>query len=408
MTLDAVDAAVRGVGLTPMFQPVVSLPDGALVGFEALARWPSLGDPNPVTVFARAKDTGLVDQLDQLCTDTSISTALDAGLDRNIMLFVNSEPTARAVRRSENGVLARGHAHLQLTFELTERSLLEHPRALLRKVAALRADGFAIALDDVGAHPDSLALLDVINPDVVKLDLALVQFQPGNEQARTLSAVLAHHERTGAVVVAEGIETDRHLEQALAWGASLGQGHRFGHAEPLNRTQPAAAWSLPDRKYACETGSVSPFELARVSSPVRTARLQVLIEFCRHIENQAHRSADPPMLLTALRQPEYFTGEIRRQYRDLAAKSPLVAIFGQHLPADLGEEIRGIELEAADPLRSEWLVLTLGPHTAAALVAREHEDNTGRPDGDRRFDFVITYDRTLVTAAARSLLHRMP
>jgi EAL domain-containing protein (putative c-di-GMP-specific phosphodiesterase class I) len=69
-----------------------------------------------------------------------------------------------------------------------------------------------------------LALLDVVYPDVVKLDLHLVQSQPGDDQARILSAVLAHRERTGAVLLAEGIESDEHQEQALAMDATLGAG----------------------------------------------------------------------------------------------------------------------------------------------------------------------------------------
>ncbi|PRC61816.1 diguanylate phosphodiesterase, partial [Mycobacterium sp. ITM-2017-0098] len=77
-----------------------------------------------------------------------------------------------------------------------------------RKVEVLRSRGFLIALDDVGAHRDSLALLDIVAPDIVKLDLGLVQHQPDRIQARTIAAVMAHHERTGALILAEGIETD--------------------------------------------------------------------------------------------------------------------------------------------------------------------------------------------------------
>jgi EAL domain-containing protein (putative c-di-GMP-specific phosphodiesterase class I) len=213
-----VDAAASGVGPVPSFQPIVSLPDEAIVGFEALARWPSLDDPNPLAVFAHATAAGTLDRLDQLCIDAAISAALHAGMGPSTLLAINAEPASVYVPRAQDAVLARGHDELTLMFELTERGLLAHPHALLAKVAALRADGFAIALDDVGAHPDSLALLDVIAPEIVKLDLHLVQAQPRRDQARTLAAVLAHHERTGAVILAEGIENDEHLEQALALG----------------------------------------------------------------------------------------------------------------------------------------------------------------------------------------------
>ena len=239
---DQVDAAVRGIGLAPAFQPIVSLPDEAIVGFEALARWPSMNGLNPQMVFARAKSTDRLDQLDRMCIDAAIDAALDHRLGRDSLLCINCEPTGIADPAAQSASLGRGRAELQVMFELTERSLLEHPHVLLAKVAALRGDGFAVALDDVGAHPDSLALLDVISPDVVKLDLGLVQSQPDDEQARTLSAVLAHHERTGAVILAEGIETDDHLEQALAVGATLGQGYKFGHPGRLDQQPAAGEW----------------------------------------------------------------------------------------------------------------------------------------------------------------------
>ena len=226
-------------GLEPAFQPIVSLPDGAVVGYEALARWPSHDGMDPLTAFAHARTSGELDQLDRWCTDAAITSALDARLGGEVALFINSEPATGYVGRDDSDVLDRGSAELQLIFELTERGLLEHPHKLLDKVAALRADGFAIALDDVGAHPDSLALLDVVAPDVIKLDLALVQSQPGHAQARTLAAVLAHHERTGTTILAEGIETDLHLAGAGA-GRPTGSG--------LSLRPPWAAVRSPGRR----------------------------------------------------------------------------------------------------------------------------------------------------------------
>ncbi|CAN5631119.1 hypothetical protein BH09ACT7_BH09ACT7_58860 [soil metagenome] len=400
------DAAATGEGMLPVFQPIVSLPDEAIVGFEALARWPGLPDCAPETVFSHAADIGVIDTLDRLCTDSAIAAALSAHLRRGTLVCVNAEPSTAYAGRSGDPVLARAHDELTLMFEITERSLLARPHLLLRKIAALRADGFAIALDDVGAHPDSLALLDVILPDVIKLDLALVQEQPSYAQARTLAAVLAHHERTDAVILAEGIETEDHLEQALAVGATLGQGFRFGHPGPLDRDS-TASWFPPPRTGPHDSGTGSPFDRVAGTSPVRTARKQTLTALSRNIESQAAHADDRPMVFTALQRDQHFTGATRDRYRDLATTCPLVAVFGQNLPTDLGFGVRGVELDPADPLCAEWTVVALGPHNATALIAREHAHERTCRDGDRRFDFVITYDRSLVTAAARDLLDRM-
>jgi EAL domain-containing protein (putative c-di-GMP-specific phosphodiesterase class I) len=402
-----IGAAADGIGIAPAFQPIVSLPDGAIVGFEALARWPFLNNPHPEAVFRHANDNGHLDQLDQICIDAAVELALRDELSPGTLLLINCEPTSTYVGPDADAMLARGRDEFQMMFEFTERSLLAHPRALLRKIAAIRADGFAVALDDVGAHPDSLALLDIVCPDVIKLDMALVQSDPTIDQARTLTAVMAHHERTGAAILAEGIETHQHLEQALAMGATLGQGYRFGRARSLRNGGATAPWRPAPRPDIANVVPGSPYELVAATSPVRTARKSTLMAFSHHIERQAGHAADPPMVMAAVQRLEHFTPATRRRYVELAATSPMVAVFGENLPDDLGHGVRGVPLDPSDPLCAEWTVLTLGPHTAAALIARERTDIPAESDADRRFDLAITYDRTLVTVAARNMLERI-
>ncbi|BBZ25937.1 hypothetical protein MMAD_02320 [Mycolicibacterium madagascariense] len=403
------DAAATGVGLVPAFQPIVSLPDEVTVGYEALARWPGTTDSPPDQVLAHAEVIGTSDVLDRRCVETAVAAALRSALPKATLLCVNAEPSTAYVGRADNEVLDLGHRELTVVFEITERTPLAHPHLLLDKVAALRADGFAIALDDVGGHPQSLALLDVVQPEVIKLDLTLIQTEPTYVQARTLAAVLAHQERTGAVILAEGIETHEHLEHALAVGATLGQGYLFGRPGPIDR-EVFPTWSPVPRAESARPATRSPFDLVAGTSPIRTARKQTLAGFSRHIENQANRAVDAPMVFTAMQRRDYFAGATRDRYRRLGSSCPLVAVFGRDMPADLGSDVRGVMLHPADPLCTEWTVVAIGPHYAAALIAREHDDNAElrRSDDDRRFDFVITHDRGLVAEAARNLLERMP
>src|SRR4029453_11490950 len=97
-----------------------------------------------------------------------------------------------------------------------------------------------IAIDDVGADPRSLALMPFLEPDVIKLDMRLVQAQPSAEIARVTHAVSAEAERSGARVIAEGIETEAHAHRAAALGADLAQGWLFGRPGPLPEAIPAA------------------------------------------------------------------------------------------------------------------------------------------------------------------------
>jgi EAL domain-containing protein (putative c-di-GMP-specific phosphodiesterase class I) len=401
-----IDAASAGVGLMPVFQPVVSLPDERVVGFEALARWPMFVTVTPQNVFSFANASRRADVLDQQCVDAAVRAALGADLPRNSLLLINTEPAVAHIPRANHPALTDACERFQVVFELTERHLLAHPQALLEKVAAIRADGIAVAVDDVGAHPDSLAVLDIVDPDIVKLDMTMIQNIAQRDRANTLTGVLAHHERTGALIIAEGVETDEDLEQALAMGADFAQGYRFGQAAPLGRRHHAVG--PPPKVHAERLRGESAHSAAdddRV--PLRVARKDVVATFSRHIEEQARHAVDRPMVLAALQRARDFSTDSRQLYQDLAATSPLVVVLGRDVPADLGGGVRGVELQPGDPLCEEWVVVTLGADTCRALVARVLA-GPARHDGDHRFEFLITSDRALVTRAARSLMNRVP
>ncbi|WP_111510433.1 EAL domain-containing protein [Mycobacterium kyogaense] len=402
---DQLTAAAAGVGLVPSFQQVVSLPDGAVVGYEALARWPALDGLGPLEVFAHAKRTSRLDVLDRHCIHSAAREALDGAWRPGMLLLINCEPTTAHIDVDVTSALAAAASAFDVVFEFTERGLLTNPQALLSKVAALRSQGFKIAMDDLGAHTDSLALLDIIQPEFLKLDLNLVQRQPDRVQARTIAGVIAHHERTGAVIVAEGIESDDHLEQALAYGATLGQGYRFG--------RPGALTEIPEAFFGPPHASITPlpetpstFAMVQDRLRPRTVRFDTLHELSRHIERLATTAESPPMVLATVQDQSRLSDATMRTYTKLAQRAPLVAMFGANVPSDLGNSIRGVHLHTDDPLVQEWTIVVLGPDIAAGLIAREVSP-PGTPQADRRFDMVITFDRGLVTLGARCLLSRL-
>jgi hypothetical protein len=90
---------------------------------------------------------------------------------------------------------------LKLMLEITERALAARPAELLATVRRLRSAGWRIALDDVGANDLSLAFMPLLRPDIIKLDLPLVQHRPGPKVAEIMNAVNAYAERSGSVVL---------------------------------------------------------------------------------------------------------------------------------------------------------------------------------------------------------------
>ena len=117
------------------------------------------------------------------------------------------------------------------------------------------------------------------------------------------------------------------------------------------------------------------------------------------------QSGTPPVVVSSFQTASRFTRATERRYRSLAERCPLVCAIGLDLSPDRHPALRAVSLDAGDPLLDEWTVTVVGNHFAAALIARDMGDDG--PDHDRRFEFVVTHDRDLVTAAARSLMVRV-
>jgi EAL domain-containing protein (putative c-di-GMP-specific phosphodiesterase class I) len=225
------DRIVGARAVRAVFQPLVDLDSGDVVAFEALARGPTDSPlESPAALFQAAYGSGRVAELDWTCRAAAFQAAAAAGLDPAQRLFVNCEPVSLGVPCPDDlwPVVAAAERRLRVVMEVTERAVARDPAGLLAAVARARAVGWGVALDDVGAEPASLALLPFVDPDVVKLDLRLVQGRTTAEVARIVNAVRAQAERTGARIVAEGIETRRHAELARTLGATIGQGWLYG------------------------------------------------------------------------------------------------------------------------------------------------------------------------------------
>ena len=415
---DAFDPATAGAeldrilaasSLTVVFQPIVDLNTEETLAYEALARGPE-GSPlhRPDRLFAAAEAAGRTIELDWACRLTAVRDALEAGLGRDSSLFLNCEPVAIGTPcPPEHAALwERARAELDIVVEITERAVTSRPAELILTLGEARAAGAGIALDDLGADVRSLALLPLVEPDVVKLDLRLVQDRPSTDQAAIVSAVAAERERTGAQILAEGIETDAHVAVARTLGATLGQGWKFGRPGPLPTRAVTPSRVRRTTIPAAPRPGDTPFTVVEAVRETGEATKRLLLPMSHHLEERARRIGEGAVILSAFQDAKHFTPATKRRYESLARRASLVAAFGIGLPAEPVHGVRGAELEADDVLAGEWSVVVLGPHFAGALVGRDLGD-ADLPDRDRRFAFATVYDRGLVITAARTLLSRI-
>jgi EAL domain-containing protein (putative c-di-GMP-specific phosphodiesterase class I) len=414
-TSSALAAVLAQELVTPVFQPIVDLSSGNVVAYEALARGPQ-GSPlaTPDALFAAARSAGLVAELDWLCRVRALEAA-QVGLQAPLSAFINVEPEVAGapvpihLRKRLDGL----GAGLRVVVEFTERALVAEPALLLAAAEWVRDRGWGIALDDVGADSHSLALMPFLRPDVIKLDLSLVQQRPDLEAAKIMSAVSAYAERTGCEVLAEGIETSAHIDLARALGARLGQGWHLGRPGPLPvptgspqvATRPARSIGRIERVPLGTVGRESAYDIAAEQrTPLRSSK-PLLVEISKLLEEQALAIGDTAVILGAFEEERYLTSRTRRRYAELGRTLAFTGVLGAGMSTAPVPGVRGAHLVDGDPILREWHCVVVSPHFSAALVARDLGD-TG-PDEMRRFDYVLTHDRELVSRIAVGLMTRM-
>jgi EAL domain-containing protein (putative c-di-GMP-specific phosphodiesterase class I)/DNA-binding response OmpR family regulator len=209
----------------PVFQPIVSLGTGSVVGYEALTRFID-GTP-PSVRFARATAVGVGFEFELAAIEAAIADA--PPIDAGGFLSLNVSPglvtkAGKQLRR----VLERRRGRIVL--ELTEHAPIENYEAFRWAVAKLT--DVDVAVDDAGAGYASLRHILELGPAWVKLDITLVRGIDTDPLRQALVAGLAHFAtRSGEQLIAEGVERQEEADTLLGIGVEFAQGHLFGRPE---------------------------------------------------------------------------------------------------------------------------------------------------------------------------------
>ncbi|MBJ7358342.1 EAL domain-containing protein [Nocardioides sp.] len=395
-------------GVRTVFQPIVHLGTADVVAYEALSRGPAGALETPDALFGAAVREGRLAELDAACRRSAFAAAVAAGLVAPHAVFVNVEPAVLDTARFDELLEISGTApgELRVFLEITERAVSARPAELLRTVERVRDAGWGLALDDVGVEAESLAFMALLRPDVVKLDMSLVQQRPDRNTAEVMHAVNAYAERSGALVLAEGIETDAHLDSALSLGASLGQGWRFGRPTSSPTVSPPGdRLALRPSPGTTSWLDTSPFATLPPGTELRQSSKRLLIELSKQLEREAARLGDTCVVAATFQEARHFTELTAGRYQELVERTAFVCALGEGLPPEPLPGLRGASLDPDDPVRGEWDLVVLSPHFCTALLARDLGDDG--PDLDRRFEYALTYRRDVVVDAAQALLARV-
>ena len=338
----ALTVPLDATSIEPVYQPIVDLRDGHVVGYEALARGRGRnGLASPEALFAAARAQGRVAELDRACREAAVNGALAGGLGAPFCLFVNADAGAL-----EEDLPDTPRTGFTLVMEVTERALTERPEPLLRSLTELRRRGWGVALDDVGADSRSLALMPVLYPDVIKLDLRLLSGREAGDVARMVTAVGAEAEQRLATVLAEGIDSEEQLATARATGATLGQGYLLGEPAPLPDELPSPGRGLRLTSSGGVPENVVPFQ--RVTNWRRPAigPDSLAERAAALLSAQAAELGSTGLLLAAVPDDDLLPAGQLARYAQLAREIGFVGVLGGGA-ADHADGLRGGQRAAA-------------------------------------------------------------
>ena len=208
-----------------VFQPIIELATGRPAGYEALARIDSGPPRGPDEWFAQAHRVGLGQQLEALALRVALEVP---GRPEGTFLALNVSPRA-LLTAPVRAVLPDDLTGIVI--ELTEHELFGAEGELESELAALRARGARVALDDAGAGYAGLQQIIRVAPDILKLDRALVHGAHADASRQALlEALIGFASTTGAAVCAEGVEDLDDVRALVALDVTYAQG--YGLARP--------------------------------------------------------------------------------------------------------------------------------------------------------------------------------
>jgi diguanylate cyclase (GGDEF)-like protein len=248
--------------IAPVFQPIVDLRNGEVIGHEALSRFPGAAWRNPQEWFQLAHAHDLAIDLEA----AAVRAALEApGRPSVPAVNLNISPKVLLSARDHIGLPADLSA---ITIEVTEDALVTEGPDLELALLELRTRGARIAVDDAGAGYAGFAQLVRVRPDVIKLDRSLIAGVDADPlKAAVVKAFVQFAESAEAVVCAEGIETAAELVTITGLGVDAGQGYLLGRPTAGGAVGPAPVLALAGIEVeAAETADGNVVPLRRAAS----------------------------------------------------------------------------------------------------------------------------------------------
>lgn len=227
------DQILKGEYIKPVYQPIVSLTDGTIYGYEALSRISNEElQMNIEQMFRLADRVNKSWELEALCRTKALENASSQGLDKNLFLNVNSNiihDEAFKKGFTKKRLEKYGLDASKIIFEITERVAILDSNAFSGSINHYKNQSYGIAIDDFGAGYSGLNVIASVRPNLIKLDMHLVRDIDKDEIKQLLCKTMVNFGRSAGIqLIAEGIETDEELRTLIKLKVDYGQGYFLG------------------------------------------------------------------------------------------------------------------------------------------------------------------------------------
>lgn len=228
--------------LTTFFQPIVDMSNMRAVGFEVLNRPTAAPEfANAADLYRFASETNRMAELDRLCRELGIYRFAEATAEneklRTMQVFLNIHPgvlSAPGYHSQETLDMLQEHglSPHQIVLEITEQGAIQDYSQFEATMSCFNEKGFHIAIDDFGTGYNSLQSIVYVHPQVIKVDRSIVHnIHERERQQKLVRIILQYAREIGALLLAEGVETEAELRQLKQMGVDLAQGYFFGQPD---------------------------------------------------------------------------------------------------------------------------------------------------------------------------------
>jgi diguanylate cyclase (GGDEF)-like protein len=230
---------VGNKAIKTVFQPIISLRDGEVLGHEALSRVIcESGIENVEALFTLADQYNCLWELEQICRTRAFESAvhfMDPPSAKK--LFINVNPNVLHDESFQKGLTKEylnqyNISSRDVIFEITEKNIIKDIEGFLAAVDHYKSQAYKIAIDDAGAGYSGLNLISDINPNYIKLDMKLIRdVHKDSLKAALVKGMVELSKISNIAIVAEGIETEKEMEALIGLGVQYGQGFYIQHPE---------------------------------------------------------------------------------------------------------------------------------------------------------------------------------